>query len=161
MKRRSTRKRISTIRRVRSESDLYNTMMESSRNPTTSAVAAAAELEGEKSTIAKRSASSLSTRRKSSIVKLKSRASLERPLRKLSFQIRSNIDRFSSPLKDLITRSESSDTEPQSPTELPKKPHGFMNAFQLQAKSAQSQKRVILNVGGVKHEGNFNFNRTI
>ena len=90
--------------------------------------------------------SSLSARRKS-LVKLKSRASLDKPLRKLSFQIKSNI-------KDLMTRNESSEpnTEPQSPVDS-NKHRGFLNAFQLNAKTPQSQKRVILNVGGVKHEG--------
>lgn len=97
--------------------------------------------------------SSLSTRRKS-LVKLKSRASLEKPLRKLSFQIKSNIDKLSLPIKDLIVGNDSSDTEPQSPSNI-NKSHGFLNAFQLNSKSSHSQRRVILNVGGVKHEGIF------
>lgn len=99
--------------------------------------------------------SSLSTRRKS-FAKLKSRTSLEKPFRKLSFQIKTNIDKFSVPLKDLITRTEGSSdqSEPQSPSDV-NRSRGFMNAFQHNARTSHTRRRVILNVGGVKHEGGF------
>jgi hypothetical protein len=94
--------------------------------------------------------SSISKRKTS--FRSKSRSSFDRPLRKLSFQIKSNIDRISLPLKDIISHSQlSAETEQQSLVD--DKPNGFLNTFQLSAKSLQNQKRVILNVGGVKHEG--------